>query len=106
MAAARAVAPPVSDAATPTEGDNSVKRDLWGSNIRFGCLKCVLCELEPCAAVMLVAMSTSLLYVLLRQVLQMLTQIACDGGVGGSRTSGAALILQRHLASALGVARV
>jgi hypothetical protein len=53
---------------------------LWGSQIKVSGRRALLCEIRIGAAATIGAMSASLVYLLLRQVLQMLTQLARDGG--------------------------
>lgn len=51
---------------------------LWGSRIGLRRLSCSSLDID--LADTMKAMSTSLMYLLLRQVLQTLSQLACDGG--------------------------
>jgi hypothetical protein len=53
---------------------------LWGSQTRLGALTCDVVRLPSRFAVMIQVMSAALVYQLLRQILQMLTQLARDEG--------------------------
>src|SRR4051794_15864380 len=53
---------------------------LWGSNMRLDGLTCGCVRRPPLGQGDDPTMSASLIYLLLRQILQMLTQLARDGG--------------------------